>query len=119
MLGIHRYDNYPARECNPRNGIPNTIGRLATGQPVRIAYFGGSITAQKGWRIASRLWLQQQYPTAGISEINAALGGTGSDLGAFRLYRDVLRHTPDLVFVEFAVSRSPGYLHSVVQLDAV
>jgi len=105
-MGIHHYDDYPARECSPRDGIPNTIAGLAAGRPVRIAYFGGSITAQKGWRIASRLWLQQQYPAAAISEINAALGGTGSDLGAFRLYRDVLRHTPDLVFVEFAVNDS-------------
>ena len=98
------YDRYPARECNSRNGIPNTVARLTAGKPVKIAYFGGSITAQKGWRIASRLWLQQQYPNAAISEINAALGGTGLDLGAFRLHRDALRHSPDLIFVEFAVN---------------
>jgi lysophospholipase L1-like esterase len=32
------------------------------------------------------------------------VGGTGSDLGAFRLAGDVLRHRPHLVFVEFAVN---------------
>ena len=105
-MSSHQYDNYPARECNPRNGIANAMARLSTGEPLRIAYLGGSITQQKGWRIASRLWLQQQYPKARVSEINAALGGTGSDLGAFRLYRDVLQHIPDLVFVEFAVNDS-------------
>ena len=87
-----------------RKGIANAVARLDAGQPFRIAYFGGSITAQKGWRVASRRWLQKQYPGAGISEVNAALGGTGSDLGAFRLHRDVLRHAPDLVFIEFAVN---------------
>ena len=103
-MSIHHCDNYPVRECNPRNGIPNAVARLSAGQSVRIAYFGGSITTQKGWRVASRLWLQEQYPAAAIAEINAAFGGTGSDLGAFRLSQDVLRHTPDLVFVEFAVN---------------
>ena len=39
-----------------------------------------------------------------MSEINAAIGGTGSDLGVFRLGHDVLQHEPDLVFVEFAVN---------------
>ena len=39
-------------------------------------------------------------------EINAAIGGTGSDLGVYRLRRDVLDHQPDLLFVEFAVNDS-------------
>ena len=34
----------------------------------------------------------------------AAIGGTGSDLGVFRLGRDVLAHRPDLLFVEFATN---------------
>ena len=32
------------------------------------------------------------------------MGGTGSDLGVFRLQHDVLRQRPDLVFIEFAVN---------------
>jgi hypothetical protein len=39
-----------------------------------------------------------------VEEINAAIGGTGSDLGVFRLKHDVLDHDPDLLFVEFAVN---------------
>ncbi|MEI6500373.1 MAG: GDSL-type esterase/lipase family protein, partial [Armatimonadota bacterium] len=44
------------------------------------------------------------YPNAKISEINAAIGGTGSDLGVFRCNQDVIAKHPDLVFVEFAVN---------------
>ena len=32
-------------------------------------------------------WFQQQYPNARVSEINAAIGGTGSMLGPFDCIR--------------------------------
>lgn len=91
-------------ECSPRAGLPNFFARLERGETLRIAYLGGSITAQEGWRPKTLKWFQQQYPKATLSEINAAIGGTGSDLGVFRLRHDVLDHKPDLLFVEFAVN---------------
>jgi len=98
---------YPLRdavECRVRNGLPNLFRKLEVGGTVRIGYLGGSITAQPGWRVLSRKWFQKQYPNAKVDEINAAIGGTGSDLGVFRLQHDVLRFKPDLLFVEFAVN---------------
>jgi hypothetical protein len=94
----------PAVECRERGGLPNFVRKLKRGQEVRIAYLGGSITEQRGWRPKSLSWLQERFPKARISEINAAIGGTGSDLGVFRLQRDVLDHKPDLLLVEFAVN---------------
>ncbi len=91
-------------ECAPRGGLPNFLAGLEQGKTLRIAYFGGSITAQDGWRVKTLKWFQQQYPNARLSEVNAAIGGTGSDLGVFRFRQDVLEHQPDLVFVEFAVN---------------
>lgn len=88
----------------PRRGCRATAAKLDAGEPVTIAYFGGSITEQNGWRIQSAELLKKLYPKAAIRSINAAIGGTGSDLGAFRLAHDVLRHKPDLVFIEFAVN---------------
>jgi hypothetical protein len=93
-------------ECAPRAGLPNYFAKLEHGDTVRIGYLGGSITAQEGWRPKSLAWFQQQYPKAKISEINAAIGGTGSDLGAFRVRHDVLNLKPDLLLVEFAVNDS-------------
>lgn len=93
-----------AVECTPRAGLANVFAKLKSGKPVKIAYLGGSITAQGGWRVQSLKWLKEKFPTAQIEEINAAIGGTGSDLGAFRLEKDVLRFKPDLLFVEFAVN---------------
>jgi lysophospholipase L1-like esterase len=93
-----------ARECQPRGGLPNFIARLKTGGEVKVAYLGGSITAQQGWRPKTLKWFGEQFPGVRVSEINAAIGGTGSDLGVFRLQHDVLQHKPDLLFVEFAVN---------------
>jgi lysophospholipase L1-like esterase len=80
------------------------LSKLAAGEKVKLAYLGGSITAAAGWRVKTTAWFADQFPDAKLSEINAAIGGTGSDLGVFRVERDVLRHDPDLLFVEFAVN---------------
>jgi lysophospholipase L1-like esterase len=96
-----------AKELRIRDGLPHILNKLKSGKPVTIAYFGGSITeAGNGWREQSTAWLQAQYPKAKINSVNAAIGGTGSDLGVFRLRQHVLVHRPDLVFVEFAVNDS-------------
>lgn len=95
----------PAQECRPRNGLPNFLAKAnTTGAEIKVGYLGGSITAQNGWRPKTLAHFQKTWPQAKFSEINAAIGGTGSDLGVFRLKQDVLDHKPDLLFVEFAVN---------------
>lgn len=91
-------------ECSPRRGWPHFLNRIGAGKPVRVAYLGGSITEQEGWRIQSLAWLRKQFPSVEMEEINAALGGTGSELGVFRLRREVLTRKPDLLFVEFSLN---------------
>lgn len=99
---------YPLRDSVPftvREGLPNFLKKAnTTGASIRIGYLGGSITAQSGWRPKTLSWFQKTYPKATFTEINAAIGGTGSDLGVYRLEQDVLQHKPDLLFVEFAVN---------------
>jgi len=94
----------PTVELRARDGLPNFFAKAQAGGKVTVAYFGGSITAAEGWRPQTTAWLRQRYPKAQFTEVNAAIGGTGSDLGVFRLAHDVLAHRPDLVFVEFAVN---------------
>jgi len=98
---------HPSRsavELRARDGLPNFFAKAKAGGKLTVAYFGGSITAANGWRPQTTTWLRQQYPKTQVTEVDAAIGGTGSDLGAFRLGHDVLDHRPDLVFVEFAVN---------------
>ncbi len=98
------YAPVSAQLGRPRDGLGNVLTKLREGQPVKVAYLGGSITAAPGWRVQTRTWLQGEFPQAKVEEIHAAIGGTGSDLGVFRLERDALRHNPDLLLVEFAVN---------------
>lgn len=93
--------NRPAAELRVRDGLGRTLGKLERGEPVTVAYLGGSITCG-AWREKTTAWLRTRYPKARVTEVNAALGGTGSGIGVFRYRDDVLCRRPDLVFVEFA-----------------
>ena len=94
-----------AKEVSARSGLPNFFAKAQTpGAELKVAYLGGSITAQPGWRVKSLHYMQSTFPQAKFTEINAALGGTGSDLGVFRVDSEVLNIGPDLLFVEFAVN---------------
>ena len=102
-------DPIPAVEATPRKGVGNFLAKVKAGKPVTVAYLGGSITSQGdsrtnkgGWRVKTTKWLRDTYPQAQITEVHAAIGGTGSNLGAYRVGYDALRHNPDLLFVEFA-----------------
>ncbi|HWL15240.1 MAG TPA: SGNH/GDSL hydrolase family protein [Opitutus sp.] len=89
-----------------RGGLPHVADIATRGDgELRVAYLGGSITAAaNGWRSLTTAHLAAAYPKLHVVEIAAGLPGTGSDLGVCRLERDVLRHRPDLLFVEFAVN---------------
>jgi lysophospholipase L1-like esterase len=98
-----------------RDGLGNLFGKLRKGGPVNIAYLGGSITQAPGWRLQTLESLKKEFPNAQLKEINAGIGGTGSDLGVFRLQVDVLEQKPDLLFVEFAVNDSGRKAEDIVK----
>jgi hypothetical protein len=107
-ISLFAQEDFPAPrdavECTPRAGLPNFLAKANQGGDFKVAYLGGSITAQAGWRVKSLAFLNQQYPKSKLTEIAAAIGGTGSDLGVLRIDHDVLSRQPDLLFVEFAVN---------------
>lgn len=92
--------------------LANTKHMLLNQKKLNVGYFGGSITDGSGasdqektsWRALSTAWLKKTYPDAVITAKNAAIGGTGSDLGAFRCSNDLLPSKPDLVFLEYSVN---------------
>ncbi len=92
--------------------LDNTFYRLTHDKSLTVGYFGGSITEGAGasdasktsWRGRTTEWFRSTFPAADVTEIQAAIGGTGSDLGMYRCDVDLLSKKPDLVFVEFAVN---------------
>ena len=60
----------------------------------------------KCWASLVTNHLKNKFPQANINSLKAAIGGTGSEFGAYRAVKDLQlnTYTPDLVFVEFAVN---------------
>ena len=91
--------------------LTNTYKCLTEDRELNIVYFGGSVTEGYGvikdvesWRALSLKWFKDTFPSATINGYNAAIGGTGTQLGAIRLESDVIARDPDLVFIEFAMN---------------
>ena len=96
--------------------VQAAIAKARAGEPVTIVYLGGSITegatAQPQATRCYAYLSAHAFADAYMSDpkqlhyVNAGISGTPSVLGITRLQQDVLRHEPDIVFVEFAVNDS-------------
>ncbi|MAX26753.1 MAG: hypothetical protein CMJ19_19850 [Phycisphaeraceae bacterium] len=86
-------------------GLYHFFNKLRNNQQVTVAAIGGSITmAHNGWARKTADLIAEAYPQSKVNFVNAGISGTGSNLGIFRLKRDVIDYRPDLVLVEFAVN---------------
>ncbi|MGE9291297.1 MAG: SGNH/GDSL hydrolase family protein [Puniceicoccales bacterium] len=93
-------------------------------EPVSVVFFGGSLTwganssdpLKTSYRGRMMQWLREMYPNTPITFHDAAIGGTGSELGLFRLERDVLAYNPDLVFLDFTVNDSDKLMENAEQM---
>ena len=71
----------------------------------RVAFLGGSITYNPGWRDSICSYLQKRFPETQFDFIAAGISSMGSTPGAFRFDRDVLgKGKVDLLFEEAAVN---------------
>ena len=71
----------------------------------RVAFLGGSITYNSGWRDSVMQYLEDRFPETVFEFVSAGIPSMGSTPAAFRLSRDVLDNGPvDLLFEEAAVN---------------
>lgn len=105
----------PVERSQVHKGSPERLARFFQkcrgGGEVRIGFIGGSITAGASASSDSNRYstmfcgfLEKLFPKANFVEINAGIGATDSRYGASRVKDDLLRHSPDLIVVEFAVN---------------
>jgi lysophospholipase L1-like esterase len=88
-----------------RGNLNNSRLRFDRQKTGNVAFLGGSITEMNGYRPLVQEILKKRFPNTAFTFINAGIGSTCSNTGAFRLDRDVLQYGPvDLLFVEFAVN---------------
>ena len=86
--------------------------RAREGERLSVVFLGASLTwganatdpQLTSYRGLVARRMEAAYPRAHLTFRDAAIGGTGSQLGVFRLDRDVLRHKPDLVFLDFSAN---------------
>lgn len=86
--------------------------RARSGERLTVVFFGGSLTwgalasdpQKTSYRALIGQRLEATYPEARFKFVDAAIGGTGAQLGVFRLQRDVLAFKPDLVFLDFTLN---------------
>ena len=88
-----------------KDGLTNSYLKFTKDKTGRVAFMGGSITQNPGWREMICKYLSERFPETKFDFINAGIGSTGSTPGAFRLASDVLaKGEVDLLFEEAAVN---------------
>lgn len=88
-----------------RGSFQNSLIRFEEKEQVQVAFLGGSITHNSGWRDSVSNYLEKRFPWTEFSFIKAGIPSMGSTPSAFRLERDVLANGRiDLLFVEAAVN---------------
>jgi sialidase-1 len=103
----HTTADYDKFHFNLRHGLTNSLIKFQRQKKGRVAFLGGSITYNPGWRNMVCEYLQQRFPRTEFDFIAAGIPSTGSTPGAFRLTRDVFKNGPvDLLFEEAAVNDS-------------
>ncbi len=88
-----------------RGGLINSGLRFEKEKSGKVAFLGGSITYNPGWRDSICKTIQKRFPGTVFEFIKAGIPSLGSVPDAFRLQQDVLsKGKTDLLFVEAAVN---------------
>lgn len=92
-------------------GLGNAFEKFRTTKKGIVAFLGGSITHNPGWRNKTSQYLQERFPDTEFTFIAAGIPSLGSTPHSMRFSRDVLAQgVPDLLFVESAVNdRGNGF----------
>lgn len=106
---------------------PAAAGSLRNGPSVfasgraRVAFLGGSITQNGGYRTELMSYLEKTYPNTTFDFVCNGLSSTTSSGGAFRLPDAILDGgRTDVLFVEFAVNDEPyDYTRSLKGMEGI
>jgi len=103
-----------------RAGLSNFYQALKQKQEITVAFLGGSITHNTGWRDKISKYLKERFPKNNFTFITAGIPSLGSLPHAFRFEQDVLKKgNPDLLFLEAAVNDHTNETESLTQIRAL
>jgi len=109
LVSISLYaQNTPLQSSNYHNmaaGLRNSYVQFEQTGQGRIAFLGGSITYNGGWRDSLMAFFERRFPETVFEFVAAGIPSMGSTPSSFRLQRDVLSQGRiDLLFLEAAVN---------------
>lgn len=100
--------------------LNNFLYRVQQEKKVTVAFLGGSITYNKGWRDKVSQYLQELYPQTTFTFVKAGSPSLGSLPHAFRLNQDVLsKGRIDLLFIESTVNDHANGTSEITQRRAL
>lgn len=100
--------------------LNNTIYNIKYKRKITVAFLGGSITYNPGWRDKVCRYLEETYPETSFTFIPAGIPSLGSLPHSFRLQTDVLdRGKIDLLFLEAAVNDHANKTDSILQFQSM
>ena len=103
-----------------RKGLGRSYAAITTDKNATVAFLGGSLTYNPGWRDKVCDWLKAHYPQTHFHFIAAGIPSLGSVPHAFRLQQDVLDSgRVDLLFIETAVNDRVNGTDSLSQVRAL
>jgi len=85
-----------------------TIGRLKSGEPLRIVALGDSLT--QGWMVRRGYvdflneMIKERFPNSRFVLVNLGIPGDTAEGGLYRLEYDVLGEKPDCVLIQFGLN---------------
>jgi sialidase-1 len=110
------YNNY----ISVRGGLNNFYTACIKKHKATVAFLGGSITHNPGWRNKVCDWLTEHFPKTDFHFIAAGIPSLGSLPHVFRLQQDVLDSGKiDLLFVEAAVNDRVNKTDSLIQMRSL
>jgi len=117
-------NSYPVKKVLPyqnyfttRDGLPHFFRAAISKRKATVAFLGGSITYNPGWREKTCTYLKECFPETEFHFIAADIPSLGSLPYAFRLQKDVLDSGKvDLLFVEAAVNDHVNGTDSLTQV---
>jgi sialidase-1 len=100
-----------------RRGLKNCQIKFERDKKGSVAFLGGSITFNSGWRDSICSYLETRFPDTEFEFIAAGIPSMGTTPAAFRLDRDVFsKGKIDLLFEEAAVNDASNHRSSIEQI---
>jgi len=122
--------NQFSKYINYRKPLNNTYKKLTEDKELKVVYYGGSMTNgsglkapyEKSWRVLTGKWIAENFQNATVTNVNRALGESGSYLGVHRLQLDIIPTKPDLLFFEYSINDrycGTSYEETCLQVETV